>query len=119
MAALHNYRTMITVLLLNLRVTGPTALNGAFGQNTRSPTESHSAEKPLSSKTGRKLRTSSPSCQIFSQRNRHLPKYSGVPPKLAAKRYRGCSAATAFDSVKFAMRLPSTVILCAPAANEA
>ena len=34
MAALHNYRTIITVLLLNLRVTGPTVLNGAFGQNT-------------------------------------------------------------------------------------
>ena len=38
---------MITVLLLNLRVTGPRALNGAFGQNTRSLTESHSAARPL------------------------------------------------------------------------
>ena len=29
MAAFHNYRTVITVLLLNLRETGPMALNGA------------------------------------------------------------------------------------------
>ena len=81
MAALHNYRTVITMLLLNLRVTGPMALNGAFGQNTRSLTESHSAAKPLSSKTGRKLRTSSPSCQIFEVLRR--------PPEVGGEEVQG------------------------------
>ena len=65
----ENYRMMIVELFLisNSPLTGPIALNGAVGRNTCLLTESHSAARPLSSKMGRKFRTSCPSCQIFSQ----------------------------------------------------